>query len=285
MRLKAPPKVKNYMSAPVIVVKPSDTLAHARNLMLRHKVNRLVVVEEKRIAGVLTSTDFLRILRYPELARKAFDELLVRDVMTEDVITVEENASVREAASLMVDNAISTLPVVNETTGELVGIITKADLTRAYAEVCRGEVAVGDVMDRSPPTVTPLHSLYRVLEAMEEKPYYKVVVVEGKSPVGVIAKRDVIFLELPQAPLEASHVKRGAVLPKGRIASYRIYLIPLAMDLMSSPPITTAAERDLGEAARLMVERGIGCLPVVNDANALVGIVTKNEVVSMLASR
>jgi len=277
------PKVRDYMSMPVVVVSPSDSLAHARNLMLKHKINRLVVTDDERVVGILTSTDFLKVLRYPELARKAFDELLVRDIMNEDPIVVEENVNIVDVARIMLERGISTLPVVDNSK-RLVGIVTKTDLTRAYADVGGGRVKVSEVMDRSPPTVTPFHSLYRIVEAIEEKPYYKVVVVDGEVPVGVIAKRDLVFLDTSRLTRDLKFVKRDALLPKGRTGGVRLYYVPLALDIMSSPPVTTTEKVDLAEAARIMVERGIGCLPVINEEGNLVGLVTKNEVIRVLAS-
>ena len=278
-----PPKVKNYMSTPVVVVSPSDSLAHARNLMLKHKINRLVVADNNRVLGILTSTDFLKVLRYPELARKAFDELVVRDIMSENVIVIEENKNIVNAARVMLENGISTLPVVDRTE-RLVGIITKTDLTRAYASIGEGRVRVSEIMDRDPPTVTPFHSLYRIIEAIEEKPYYKVVVVEGRVPVGVIAKRDLVFIDTSKLKQDLTFVKRDTLLPKGRTGGIRLYYIPLALDIMSSPPITIEGEKDLAEAARIIVERRIGCLPVIDDEGNLIGLVTKNEIIQAVAN-
>ena len=129
-------RVSSYMSSPVIVVKPTDTLAYARNLMLSREVGRLVVVDdETRPVGVITITDIANALTTrPE---SLLEEVLVRDVMSRDLKTIEYNKSVKTAAYMMLKYGVGGLPVVDES-GELVGIITRSDLVRAFAERYKG---------------------------------------------------------------------------------------------------------------------------------------------------
>ncbi len=277
-----PPRVNEYMNNPVVTVMPSDTLAHARNLFLRHGISRLVVVENGNVVGIITATDLLRIFNYPELSRKAFDELIVRDVMTKDVIVIGETKSIVDAARIMAKKLIGSLPVV-DSDGSLVGIITRTDLVRAYAEKYEGQKKVGEVMDTDPPTVSPYHSLYHVVEMMESRTYYKVIVVDGGKPVGVIAKRDIIFIDPRTLYSKVKYVKRDILLPKGRTGGLRFYYIPLASDVMTSSPKVIGEENDLAEAAEVMIKEKIGGLPVVDEEGKLKGFVSKYEIVNVLA--
>ncbi|MEM4035322.1 MAG: CBS domain-containing protein [Fervidicoccaceae archaeon] len=270
------------MSSPVVAIAPGESLARARNLMLRYKINRVVVEDRGRPLGVLTSTDLVRAMLNPSLSRKAFDEIPAKAVMSSPVITVSEKTDVRYAARLMLKNNVGTLPVVDQE-GKLVGIFTRTDAVKAYADG-EGEVKqVIEVADRSPPTVSPFHSIYRVLEAMEEKPYHKVVVIEGRKPLGVIAKRDVLFLDLRSFTSGPSYLKRETPLEKGRTGGLRIYLIPLAIDLMSESVITALLDEDTRNASRRMIEKGVGCLPIVK-GEELVGLFTKHDVLRLLVA-
>ena len=60
--------------------------------------------------------------------------LTAKDIMTPEVITVNENATVRELATLLLMNSISGAPVVNEA-GELVGVVSQTDIVRHLEEV------------------------------------------------------------------------------------------------------------------------------------------------------
>jgi len=277
-----PPKVMDYMSSPVIVISPNDTLSYARNLMLKNGISSLVVVEKEAPVGVLTSTDFLKTMSRGELARRPWNEIVVREVMSENPLTIKMTYSIIDAARIMVKNQISTLPVLDGE-GKLAGIIKRTDLTRAYAENFQNKFRVAELMDPSPPTVSPFQPLTAVLEKIGEKPYYKVLVVDGERLLGVIAKRDLIFIDASIFAVNEKYIKRDTPLEKGRTGGVRYYLIPLASDIMRTNVITTNEEADAAEAARIMSERGIGCLPVIAEDNSIKGIITKHEITAALS--
>src|SRR5660398_266341 len=60
-------KIKDIMSAPVFVVSPDENVARARNLMLRHKIGRLVIVEDNKTIGMVTKKDIVKRLNQAEL--------------------------------------------------------------------------------------------------------------------------------------------------------------------------------------------------------------------------
>jgi CBS domain-containing protein len=117
------------MSTNVISVRPDDTLATARSLMSEHRIHHLPVVEDgDHLVGLLTQTDVLAasdsVLRDDDTRIHA-TEIRVRDVMVTDIATVDEHASLRQAALFLEKHRIGCLPIV---TGEkLVGIITDSD--------------------------------------------------------------------------------------------------------------------------------------------------------------
>ncbi len=276
-----PPKVLDYMSRPVITVRSTDTLAHARNLMLRHNIGRLVVYEDNTIKGILSATDFVKIFAHPELARRPLNELVVRDIMSSNVISIEENESIIDAAKLMTKHNIGSLPVVNADE-VLTGIITRADLTRAYAENYEGELKVIDVINKDPPIVSPFHTIHKVVEEMERKNYYRVVVVDAGKPIGVIARRDIIFLNPASIYPEVKYVKKDTLLPKGRTGAVRRYIMPLASDVMTPNPVTIKPNEDLASAASLMIKNEIYTLPVIDEEGALLGLISNYEIVYAL---
>jgi len=275
--------VRDYMTEDVVTVLTRDTLYHARNLMLRHGVGRLVVVDESGLVkGVITLTDVMYSLSLPEFYYRPLVDVLVKDVMTPDPITVREDTPMREACRVMAERNIGGLPVVDES-GRLVGILTRTDALRAYAENAKRLYSASQAMDAEPPKVSPYSSLRRVIEAMESKPYMKVLVVEGEELKGVITKRDVAFLEMPPKTLDKPYVKRDAVLPKGKTGAPRVYVLPIAMDIMTADVVTGSPADDLAEISETMVERRIGCVPLLDESGALVGLVTKHHVIEKMA--
>ena len=276
-----PAKVSSYMTSPVIAASPYDNLAHIRNLMIRHHVGRVVIVEDSKPIGIITKSDFIRALFSRRRYTKPLEEIKAEEVMTRDLIVIEENKSIKNAAKLMIRYGISGLPVVTRD-GGLVGIITLTDLTRAYAERYRGRLRVFDAMRKDPSIVSRSHSLFYIADLLSKDPAGKVIVVEGNKPVGIITKSDVAFLNTLLLSHNIKYIKRTSI-EKGRATAVRIYAIPIAADIMTPNPLTTKPLEDLALAADTMIKNNISGLPVVDDEGNLMGIVTKIEITRALS--
>ncbi len=117
------------MTTDLVTVKPTATLAEARELMHDRRIHHLPVIGDAgELVGLLTLTNLLAatdsILRKPDSRIRAA-EIRVGDVMVTDVATVDESATLRQAALFLEKHRIGCLPVVTE--GELKGIITDTD--------------------------------------------------------------------------------------------------------------------------------------------------------------
>jgi IMP dehydrogenase len=114
----------------VITVSPNDTVGQALALMEKHNISGLPVVEGTRLVGIATGRD----VRFTE------PSLLVKNVMTTNVVKAEEGTSIEEAQRLLRDHKIEKLPIVNKA-GELAGLITFKDilLRGRYPEATRDE--------------------------------------------------------------------------------------------------------------------------------------------------
>ena len=117
------------MTTDLITVSPDATLADARESMRHHRIRHLPVVNEGgELVGLLTQTNVLAatdsILRDQENRIKASD-ISITDVMVTEVATVDESASLREAALFIEKHRIGCLPIMRR--GKLAGIITDTD--------------------------------------------------------------------------------------------------------------------------------------------------------------
>lgn len=117
------------MTTGLITIAPSSSLADARSLMHEHRIHHLPVVEEdNHLVGLLTLTDVLAAtdsrLRNDDSRIHATD-ICIREVMVTDIVTVDERASLRQAALFLEQHKIGCLPVVEDS--KLIGIITDTD--------------------------------------------------------------------------------------------------------------------------------------------------------------
>lgn len=127
--------VRAWMKPPSALVHPSDEVKVALRTMRAAHVRRLLVMDDDELCGVVTDRDLQRPdwgedrpMALGELYQIGQD-LRVRDVMTEEVITVAEDEPIARAAQRMVDHGIGCLPVVRD--GAVVGLVTRARLLAA----------------------------------------------------------------------------------------------------------------------------------------------------------
>ena len=116
--------VVERMTRPIVGITGSDTVRQALETVQEHRLRHLPVLDETDcLVGIVSEKDLLR----------AREDLPVREVMTTDVVTVTEYTALEEAARIMADHRISSLPVMR---GEkLVGIITETDLFNVFVEL------------------------------------------------------------------------------------------------------------------------------------------------------
>jgi CBS domain-containing protein len=122
----------HIMNSPLFTVGPDEPIRSALALMEKHGIHHLVVVEQGRMAGILSSADLLKLalLRRTEEESATASESLgirVRDLMQARVAVVRENTSLREVARALSLGGFHALPVlaVDDTP---VGIVTSSDL-------------------------------------------------------------------------------------------------------------------------------------------------------------
>jgi CBS domain-containing protein len=127
------------MQTDLITVSPNDRLVHARRCIIDKEIGRLPVVEENILEGILTAKDVAKAMTsfrkiVPDKYKNArIRNLLVEDVMTQNVKTMDGEATLDEAATKMLENRFSGIPV--EIDGVLAGIITKTDLLNFVVEL------------------------------------------------------------------------------------------------------------------------------------------------------
>jgi len=119
----------------------------------------------------------------------------VRDAMTEDPRSIGASASVVEAARLMREDDIGSLPITDDE--KLVGMITDRDITtRVVAEAADpGMTPVGDVYSRDLISVEPDKDLEEALQLMARHQVRRLPVVENGRLIGIVAQADIALSE------------------------------------------------------------------------------------------
>jgi len=137
-------EIHSIMVDKVVTTKKDATVKEAVELMNKHEIGCLVVVEDEEPVGIITERDLLkRVLA----ESKETKNMKVEEVMSTPVLYVTPNVEVEDAAKLMIQNKIKKLPVVEK--GKLRGLVTLTDLLRIQPQLIRDyKVLSSDVAPR-----------------------------------------------------------------------------------------------------------------------------------------
>ncbi|MCO6476762.1 MAG: CBS domain-containing protein [Phaeodactylibacter sp.] len=134
--------VGQIMSTPVITVSPDDTMSKVQDIFRMNNIHHIPVVDKGKVVGIISKSDYYRLLhgftlfkteKSNEYNDAIMRSLLVGEVMTKQVATLNPEDSLEMAAGFFRENLFHALPVVDK--GTLIGIVTTFDLiTYAFSE-------------------------------------------------------------------------------------------------------------------------------------------------------
>ncbi|HVJ49128.1 CBS domain-containing protein [Desulfitobacterium sp.] len=131
--------VNQFMTSQVFTVGPEDNVANTMTLMREKKINRLPVVQKGKLVGIVTDGDLREVSPSPATTLSIFElnylvaKTLIRDVAVKKVITCSPDTKIEDAAVLMRDHGIGSLPVLDQE--KLVGIITETDIFDTFLDI------------------------------------------------------------------------------------------------------------------------------------------------------
>lgn len=131
--------IKERMSKPVISVATDLPIMEALNLMKREQIRRAPVMKNGKMVGIISEKDLLNASPSDATSLSVWEisyllsRVPVSDVMTKQVLTLNEETPIEEAARIMVDNKLGGVPVMRGKT--VVGLITETDLFKCFLEL------------------------------------------------------------------------------------------------------------------------------------------------------
>jgi predicted transcriptional regulator len=276
-------KVKDYMSSPINVIERNEPIQMARNLMFKYSIGRLPVLDNGKLVGIVTKYDITNRLNQaaPEWRRRPIDKIPIQVVMTEKPITIFPDATMPQAAELLIENDISGLPV--ERDGEIVGMITTRDMVKYFSEQDI-KATVGDLMSKNILNVHRHHTIGHVLEEMNVQGVSRALVYEDNTtPVGIVTRSGLTFSEMmgPKDEMETKNIKMTRKESAAGRKQYRyVKQMPfVAEDIMTSPIFSLSPEIKAVEASKTLDEKHIIGMPVMEN-NEVVGYFSADEIVT-----
>lgn len=278
--------VADIMSSPVYVLNADEPVSYARKLMLKYRISTLLVLNEGKMVGIVTKSDIGNRLAQAEplWRRRPIDQIPIKLLMTESVITIYPEASISQAVALMLENRVHNIPVVKN---DIVGIVTRTDLVRYVAENTEEiKTKIPKLMTEDIVSVHRHHTINHVIDEMNRNEIERVVVKDdaGKA-VGIVSRKNLALNLLTdnEGEISTKNIKMARKSSPGGEKIYRyIKEVPLtAEDIMVSPIISIDVNENVSAAAKKMIAERVTALPV-SDGDEIVGILSRTDIMKAI---
>ena len=260
-------EVKDIMSKNVIYVNKRDDVDYILQLMAKYKITKAPVMEDGKLVGIVTDNKIAEKLGSIRSRGVTPAHLRAMTVMEKKFEVVSPDTPVVKILETVGEPGPTMLPVVSNE--YLVGVVTKADLLHLVDD----EGNIKEIMSTPVISVAPDDRVVHARRLMIDKNIARIPVVENGKPVGIISDWEIAnaFAKL----------KKGVTL--GKQGSHIKNL--LVRDVMKSPPITARDTITIKEAAKMMMEHEVGCLPIVGGDGNIQGIVTRTDLLKNLLKK
>ena len=122
-------KVGDVMAKGVVTIGPDETVKKACEVMAKHDLSGITVVDNGKVVGMLTQGDLVKVIANEENP----SVIKSKEIMGTKDISINPEADIKEAAEVMVKNKVKRIPVLKNK--KLVGVITQTDIVRLSPSV------------------------------------------------------------------------------------------------------------------------------------------------------
>ena len=288
---KTPDKDGDIMeiaSRDVISIPPSKSIKDTAKVMMEHKFRRLPIADpgSGKVLGIVTVMDIMNFLgggdKFNIIVNKYDDNFLaainvsIKEIMTHDVVTLSNKASINDTLRTMLDNRIGAIPIV-DADENLVGIITERDIALSMAGVLTSE-EVQDYMSTKVFTTTPGTPVESACKIMVRNSLRRIPIVGGdadisganKKLLGMVTSSDII-----------KFLNDKNLFDNLRENSAEEALNSILSDFMVKELVTVEPNEKLGDLCLKFAENNIGGAPVIED-DEIVGIITERDVIKAI---
>ena len=263
-------RVGDVMTRRVRTLRQQESTDLATALLRLQGFRHLPVVDsDDRVVGMLTPADLLTMAQTSRRERP----VAISEVMRRPVETIGEDDDLNVAIARMRQSAVHALPVLDRA-DHIAGIVTDVDvlvaLTRTRPRLrLLEQVTVDAVMTRDPVTVGVDACLGDAAEALLQGGFRHLPVLDGEGRlVGVISERDL-------------RTRLGVEVEGFSAATLEALTAPVS-EAMTPDPISARAGTPLADVLEAFTTERLGSLPVIDDADRLVGIISYVDVLRWL---
>jgi CBS domain-containing protein len=256
-------KVKEVMTKNVIIVDKDVELKHVLNLMKKHEITKIPVVENKKLIGMITDNKIAYKLGSIRKKGVPASRLHASSVIDKEIDCISPDTEIEKILK-KVGKPGPTILCVKEN-NELVGVITKADLLF----LVNSNKKIIEIMNKNIHTVSSEDRVIHARRIMIDEDIARLPVVDQGNLVGMISDNEISFA--------LAKIKRSY--PTGK-QKHRLDEL-LVKDVMKSPAIWAKPSLTATEAANEMMKNNIGVLPILKN-DKLIGIISRTDLLNTI---
>ncbi|MDH3341133.1 MAG: CBS domain-containing protein [Nitrosopumilus sp.] len=255
----------------IITVTPDTSINDVLQKMQSNLIKHIIVKAKNKPVGIVTERDIDKFLENDKTAR-ALEEISIEQVMEKNLITITDGASnsISQAAERMHTFKIGSVIIV-DSDGNLVGLITKTDIVKVYGTLYGAKFKVKDHMSKKVFTCRESDSLRFALSMINENNITRLVITNNNGrPISVMTSNNFLVYR--------SYFTKGKTGTREHLLSADSESMCVG-DLVSKDLLAVNVEDDLSIAAQKMIKNHIHGMPVIDDADKLVGVVSNSDIV------
>ena len=274
-------EIMEVARSPVVTVAPSTPIIDVIRIMTKEGFRRLPVINpaNRELEGIVAARDIVDYLgggRKFEIVETKYDGNFfpavyapVETIMSKKAVSIRTTGRIGQATNLMIKRGVGGIPVVDRKK-RVWAIVTERDLLHLFSKKLTGK-KIAETMSKDVAAVSPDTTLKVASRKMIREGFRRLPILKNEKLTGIITVRDIVrFFGTGEV---YRSLKSGAIGP---------VLDTLVHRIGSRGLVTVAADLDIAEAARLMIRRGVGALPVLDEKKRIVGIITERDLLKMI---
>jgi len=268
-------EIIHVAKSPVVTMAPTTLIYDAIQIMAKEGFRRIPIANPgtKVLEGIITATDIIDYLgggkkfeiieqRFGGNFFKAINQP-IKVIMTKNVVSVKVSAKISEAIELMEEKNLGGLPVVDDE-NHVRAIITERDVANLFADRISG-IKVSQLMSEKVITALSKTTIFEAERTMTTQGFRRLPIISDGKVIGIITTMDIIRF-----------FGSGSVFKYLRSGTIIQVLNTPALEIATKEVSTIKPSADVGQAAKIMQNKNIGAIPVVENEK-LVGIITERD--------
>ena len=256
-------KVRDVMTTDVISVDKDIDLKHVLNLMKKHEITKIPVLEDKKLVGMVSDNIIAYKLGSKRKKGVPASRLHASSVTDKQIDCISPETEVKTILKKVGKPGPTMLCVVEN--DKLIGVITKADLL----PLVESKKPLRQIMTKKIHTISADDRVVHARRMLIDNNIARLLVINNGKLAGIISDNEIAFA--------FANIKRS--FPLGR-QSHQLELL-LVKDIMKTPAVWTKPTTSVVDAAQIMIKNNLGALPLL-EKDKLIGIASRTDLLNTI---